>query len=196
MNGLDLIRGIQAIRDGTETPNDIIDLWYEWGDNAWTAGHELVKTMIDIARQAEGPIIEIGSGLTTLVMAAAGAEVHSLEHNPVWLRKLTETAERLGLPINVHFAPLKDYPQGRWYDDSGLPWKAADIVFCDGPPRQEGNRAVLLTKMAENNCQPRCMIQDDIESIEQAPVIPGYDFEVVGQIRKFVVGKRKLRKVA
>lgn len=193
-NGLDLIPGIQRIKNGTFDRKEVIQLWDEWGHNDWTASHELVAASIDIARQAKGPIIECGSGLTSLVMAAAGAEVHALEHDPVWLSKVLSAKERLDLPnLHVHFAPLENH----WYSGySKLPWKSVDIVLCDGPPRQMSDRDILFKVMEENGCRPRMIIKDDTMSLSEIS-FDGYEFEIIGELRRFAIGRRKVeRKVA
>lgn len=185
--GLDLVKWVERIKDNTFERQDAIELWYEWGGNNWAAGHELLVAAIETARQAEGPIIEIGSGLTSIAMAATGAEVYSLEHDPVWYHKVMEARDRLGLDnLFVKFSPLLD----GWYSKHDVPWQEADMVLCDGPPRRLGERNTLYDVMIEEGCYPRIILQDDVRELDVSP-IAGYDFEIMGALRRFAVLKRR-----
>lgn len=82
-------------------------------------------------------VIEAGSGLTTLVAAASGAEVHSLEHDIRYYRRTLAWLEQLGLDAHVHYAPLD--PETGWYRVPELP-ENFDLAICDGPPREFGGR--------------------------------------------------------
>jgi hypothetical protein len=187
INGLDL-EGLEKIKHGTFERSDIFALFDEWG-NRWAGGHELLCALVDIARQAKGPIIEIGTGLSSLMMAAAGAEVHALECEPGWLSKVNEARARYGLEnLRITFSPMVD----RWYRDyQSLPWANADIIFCDGPSRRMGDRSRLYEVMAAAGARPRCFVQDDITRLEDCPPLPEYEFEIVGRVRKFAIGRRR-----
>jgi len=189
--GLSLVDGITRLRDGTERDRDYWNLVREWGNDPWSAGPELLKAGVMVARQAKGPILETGCGLTTLVMAAVtGQHVHALEHKDEWASKVEQAARRLGLSnLTIHRAPLKHTPAGRWYDPPRLPWADFDVVLCDGPPRFEANRRILMGVMASHDCRPRCILVDDAET-EGDAVPPDYRTEIKGQLRKFAVGLR------
>lgn len=190
-NGLGLIRGIARIADGTEDAASLMQLSQEWGNEPYSASVELLKMAVHVARQVRGPILETGSGLTSLAMAASNPliEVHCLEHSAMWGAKTVEAAKRLGLVnIHVHTAPLVDTPAGRWYDPPrGLPWESFDLVLCDGPPRLEGNRRILFGVMATHDCRPRCILVDDADT-EGDSIPEPYRTEIKGEIRKFAVG--------
>lgn len=194
IHGLALANGIARIRDGAETDRDYFDLMMEWGNEPWSAGPELLKAAVMVARQVKGAALETGSGLTTLVMAAANPSltVHALEHNADWKARVEQAAARLGVTnIVVHHAPLVAYPAGRWYSlPKGLPWSEVDLVLCDGPPRLEGNRRILWGVLATKDCQPRCVLVDDADT-EGDAVPPTFRTEIKGELRKFAVGLRK-----
>lgn len=188
-NGIALTQGLQRIAGRSETTQDIIDLWAEWG-NPFSAGHELLWSVVDIARRADGPIVEIGSGLTSLAMAATGAEVHAIEHDPAWFSRVSNEAQRLGLHnLHIHHTPLVQHPEGRWYGETDAPWRDCDVLLCDGPPHKLGNRSILYRVMRENDAQPRVFVQDDMSYVPSALEALPYQFEVVGSVRPFVVGK-------
>lgn len=191
-NGIAMQHGLDRIRVGKETDADYFELMCEWGNDPWSAGPELLKAAVMVARQVKGACLETGSGITTLVMAAANPAltIHALEHQAEWKARLEQAAARLGLEnIVVHFAPLKEYPAGKWYDLPRLPWDQVDLVMCDGPPRQEGNRRILWGVMATHDCRPRCILVDDADT--EGDAVPAeYRTEIKGQLRKFAVGLR------
>lgn len=192
MNGLALIDGITSIREGTETDAKYLDLMLEWGNDGFAASPELLKAAVMVARQCKGVALETGSGLSTLVMAAANPAltIHALEHQPEWAAKVEAAAKRLGLTnIVVHCAPLTDYPAGKWYEVPRIDWTDVDLVLCDGPPRKEANRRLLWGVMATHDCRPRCVLVDDADT-EGDAVPADYRTEIKGQFRKFAVGLR------
>lgn len=192
VNGLDLVRWIDRIRAGTFEREDLIPLSVEYGNEGYTAGVELLAFCLDAARQAKGPIIETGSGLSSLVMAAAGAVVFALESDPVWLTVLESHRVRLGLDsLRIIYAPLEDYRDGRWYARKPvelLPWSTADIVVCDGPARRLGDREILFRTMRETGARPRIVLVDDVGSIALPDEL---EFETIGTLRKFGVGRQR-----
>ena len=191
INGISL-HGIKLVQSGKETDRTYVELELEWGNAPWSAGVELLKTSVQVARQVKGAVLETGSGLTTLLMAAANPElvIHALEHSDAWADKVEEAIKRLGLTnIVIHRVPLKEYPSGRWYDVPRLPWNDFELVLCDGPPRQEGNRKILFGVMATHDCRPKCVLVDDADTEGDSIPAP-YKTEIKGQLKKFAVGLR------
>lgn len=180
LNGLSLVRGIEKIKRREYERDDVIALFDEWDNDGWCAGHELLAACIEVAFQAN-TVIECGSGLTSLLMAATGAEVHSLEHDPVWAAHMRGEKDRLGLDsLNVHLAPLK----GGWYSGyESLPWERCDVVVCDGPPPQLGSRDRIFDVLANKGVRP-LVLRDDMTV---APVVEGYTAELMGTVRPFAV---------
>jgi predicted O-methyltransferase YrrM len=189
INGLSL-SGLKKIRNGEETDDTYIELMHEWGNIPWAAQPDFVKCAVMLARQVNGPILEMGSGISTLAMASANPNVtiHALEHEASWASKIGMDIERLGIKnIKVHFCPMKDYPEGRWYDPPELPWKDFQLVLCDGPPRAGNNRNELYNFMEQNACYPRAILVDDAHR-NGFYMPPGYSRELMGGLRKFAVG--------
>jgi hypothetical protein len=97
-----------------------------------------------LARNTAGPILECGSGITTLVMAAANprAEVWALEHDAGWQKKITMAARNAGGFANIRLchAPLVD----GWYTlPPDMPHKFS-FALIDGPPCNESDRQGVL----------------------------------------------------
>jgi predicted O-methyltransferase YrrM len=192
INGLSLT-GLGKIAAGTETDHTYIELMLEWGNTPWAAQPDFIKAAVMMVRQINGPVLEVGSGMSTLAMAAAnpGIVVHSLEHDGGWYAKILRDVERLGLKnIVVHLCDLKQYPKGRWYDPPELPWLEFQMVLCDGPPRAGSNRNILWDVMEQHGCRPRCLLVDDAN--RDGKFIPdGYNGEIRGDNRKFAVGLKQ-----
>lgn len=192
-NGLALAGQIERIGKGIETDRDYIDLMLEWDNDPWNAGVELVKMCALAARKADGPILETGSGLTTLVMAAANPNntVHCLEHSPVWAARVSEEARKLGLfNIVIHCAPLVHVNGHKWYDTTNLPHAEWSLVLNDGPPRQEGDRSVLWETIGPK-LNGAMVLVDDVEDRAQLEPMKrwadatGRTVKIMGEIRQF-----------
>lgn len=160
-------------------PEDFVTLHEAWG-NPWAASPGFLIAAYSMAKNAKGPVLETGSGLSTLVMAAAGAKVTSLEHDLGWYRKITGLLRKYGLADSgVQYVRLDKYDG--WY--CWEPTQDYCLLVLDGPPRQENwnARAHALSLPAVQNAD---WLIDDAESIEGRP------FELVEGEKPFVIAKR------
>ena len=72
------------------------DLVYGWG-NSWSAQHEYLAACLEAALQSEGPILECGSGLSTVLLGAIadckGYKLYSFENSShiFFIRKCCST---------------------------------------------------------------------------------------------------------
>ena len=131
-------------------------------DHSHTVGADpgTLAVVTAIARKCAGPIIETGSGLSSVLMGlVADQVVYSLEHSQRYGLQTLEWCEEAGVVnVGVCSAPLKDF----WYDIEAfdLPEKFA-FGFCDGPPRMFGTRMKFFEVIA-----PRCtlVLVDDFKS--------------------------------
>lgn len=149
---------IPKVRAGTETLDDFNEL-AKYANNNFSADAGLLALLAGVARKCQGPIIETGSGLSSIVLAAASDQpVYTLEHLDHFAGLTLGWAEMAGVSnVGMCCAPLKDF----WYDLDAfeLPRKFA-LGFCDGPPRLYGTRMRFFEEIA-----PRCsaIIVDDIK---------------------------------
>ena len=78
---------------------------------------------MEIARRAvvtRGPILECGSGLSTILLgllaARRGVDVWSLEHIPEWHARVRSVLESVGIAaMRLHLTPLRSYGDFDWY---------------------------------------------------------------------------------
>lgn len=108
--------------------------------NEFTALEDVLLLSAIMAREADGPIIEAGSGLTTIVMAAATEHpVYCLEHDPIWAAQLDKMIHESGVRgIGLCVCPITD----GWYDLTDYPDLPEQFALGlnDGPPRIFGSR--------------------------------------------------------
>ena len=132
--------------------------------NPFGALEDVLALCVLMARKAQGPILETGSGLTTILMAAAnpGHEVYCIEHDEGWAAQLKVMAYAAGVTnIALCTQPIRN----GWYDlsDIELPEKFA-LALVDGPPRHLGSRMPFYARFGEA-CET--IIADDADD-------PGY----------------------
>tara|TARA_Y100000310_G_scaffold304804_1_gene344340 strand:+ start:9612 stop:10877 length:1266 start_codon:yes stop_codon:yes gene_type:complete len=138
--GTTLSHVVDRIRAGKETLADITEAREHVQNNAFGATEDVLMLSVLLARKAKGPIIEAGSGLTTILMAAATDQrVYCLEHHGLYAAQLRQLVAEAGVSnVGLCVCPIKD----GWYDPAGmegLPHNFA-LGLNDGPTRQLGSR--------------------------------------------------------
>lgn len=160
LSGTTLAELLPRFRDGVETEHDYNELTKYTG-NGWSVDAGVLALVVGVARKCRGPIIETGSGLSSVMMAAVTpGKVFALEHAPAWAARTVALAEEAGVGnVGVINAPLVD----GWYDKRALELlpQRATLGFCDGPPRMYGTRGLFFDHIA-----PRCeiLVIDDIKT--------------------------------
>jgi len=105
-----------------------------YGNRSFAATPELLKIAYDMAKSNK-KVLECGSGLTTLVMAAAGADVIALEEHEEWAAKTRAALAQCGLSAQVIVTPM----DGQWFEVSDSIKDVAgdaDMILIDGPRRR------------------------------------------------------------
>lgn len=159
LSGTTLAHVIPKMRAGTETEGDYNEV-FRYGGNNYAADAGVLALVTGLARKCRGPIIEAGSGLSSVLMGAVSQDkVYSLEHLPHYAAQTFAWCEEAGVDnVGICHAPLKDF----WYDLAAfeLPRKFA-LGFCDGPPRLYGTRMRFFDALG-----PRCsaIVVDDLNT--------------------------------
>lgn len=153
----------------------LTDAEYGWGNEYWAADEDYLARLIQEAELARGTIVECGSGLSTILLAAiarqTGAAVHSLEHNPEWRQRVVAALATFGLTDSVvHHAPLRSYGEFDWYSvPDSLP-DDVSLVVCDGPPSDTRGGRYGVLPLLSRNLIPECtiLLDDANRPAEQA----------------------------
>lgn len=190
------MQAIEALKRGNPSAADFVALSKKW-NNPYSASVELLSTIYHVARETKGPILEAGCGLSSIVMALANPNVtiHALEHDAVWASNVKSVCAEHGITnVEVHFAPLKEFVTGLWYDTSTLPSSASfSLVLCDGPPRKISNRAILFYRLADQIKDATILMDDADDEVALAPIrtwssaAVSRGLKVLGSQRKFAV---------
>lgn len=159
LSGQTLTHVIPRVRAGIETEEDYNEA-FQYAANNYAADAGVLAVVTGVARKCRGPIIETGSGLSSVFMGAVTDQtVYSLEHVQHYAAQTVAWCEEAGVAnVGVCYAPLKDF----WYDvdQFELPKKFA-LGFCDGPPRMYGTRMRFFEVLA-HRCE--VIIVDDIKT--------------------------------
>lgn len=165
----DFERAMLAVKNGTAVDKDFETIVNASGNASYTMPASSLATCYREAKNAQGDILECGTGLSTIVMglALAGTDhrIYALEHDLAWLRKTTAWLQRYDVTnINLIYAPLFPHENGDWYGVRAdeLP-SQFDIAVIDGPPRWLAERTVITDVLDETLAQTRLWIVDDAQ---------------------------------
>ena len=165
-----LARSADAIAIGELPADQFAALSYGWGNEGFSAETGFLSAVVRRAAAVSGPILECGSGLSTVLLSIATretrGEVWSLENDAHWAERVRKALrEERAKASYVENAPLKNYGEFDWYspDFARLP-RQFSLVVCDGPPGDtHGGRSGLVPVMREY-LAPGCVILiDDAE---------------------------------
>jgi hypothetical protein len=191
-------RFLREVPDKTRFEPDLLaELVYGWG-NSWSAQHEYLEAALKHVRETDGPILECGSGLSTILMAAVaqtrGLHIWSLEHEPRWAERVQRYLGKYRFTsVTMCIAPLRSYGDFDWYalpSLQAIPGRIS-LVICDGPPGSttRGGRYGLVPVMLEK-LRPDCTILlDDGARQDELTIAARWAQTLHG--RREVVGKEK-----
>jgi glycosyltransferase involved in cell wall biosynthesis len=160
------------------TPEMLSELQAGWANDGFAAR---IDFLIEVAKQAattSEPILECGSGMTTLLMGLLagrrGVKVYSLEHIEEWRARVLDSIERFEIPnVEILLTPLRDFEGFAWYDAplADLPNRFG-LAICDGPPGETLGGRYGLWPMFGNRLPPGAVILlDDTERSGEAEVL-------------------------
>lgn len=170
------------------------NLLYGWG-NEWSLREELITELWHRAWHTRGPVLECGSGLSTLLLGIAaerlGYQVYSLEHDESWHARVSDAAQLLGLThVRVIAAPLVLHNGYAWYDAPGDFPADFSLVLCDGPPAATmGGRYGLLAELRPSLASDCVILLDDAARDGEQEVLVRWTAE--HQVTHHLEGKEK-----
>lgn len=182
----------QFIRDPEQSiaagSNVLADLIYGWGNESWSADTSYLVCCIKHAQMSGGPILECGSGLSTILLAVIaekkGIALWTLEHKPEWSARVTEYLKRFRIAIpHIHASPLRNYGEFSWYDPpiKMLPARF-ELVVCDGPPGATlGGRYGLSPVLGKRLSHGCVVLLDDAERKQERDIADRWSMELNAQ---------------
>jgi len=182
--GVAVKRLTAAAENGAPRADVLAELERAWGEDGFRAVGGYLEEVARFATEVRGPVLEIGSGLTTLILGALvarrGIPVWTLEHHPEYFAHTQELLKRVGLS-NVHLtlAPLRDYGDFCWYDAplDVLP-RDFSLVIADGPPGDvKGGRFGLLPVLRSHFAPGVVVLLDDAERGREQAVLEKWKSE-------------------
>lgn len=174
-------------------------LIHGWGNEAWSAREEFLAACISRALTTDGPILECGSGLSTLLIAAIakkqGRGHWVLEHKPSWAEKVRSYLEKYDLDAMICVKPLKDYGDYYWYDAPLERMPAGfSLAVCDGPPRRTKGGRYGLVPVMKDSFQAGCLIllddgyrREEFEIAKRWAVELNASFTVQGTTKPYII---------
>jgi hypothetical protein len=173
----------KAIRRRSLPSQELLSLLYRaWGNEGWSGKPDHLATMLYYARQTKGPILDCGSGISTILLGILAdfqdRQLFSLEHHPGWAEKVGRTLRIAGVESTIlSVSPLKDYGDFAWYDLPALP-SSIGFVSCDGPPGDtKGGRYGLLPLLFEKLAPGCAIILDDTDRLEEQGIAQRWESE-------------------
>ena len=139
---------------------------------SWAASPDLLLTIADIVRTRKPRlVVELGSGVSTLIVAKAGArKVISIDNSADFAEKTRAMLkEHKVRGVEVRVAPLKAHASGvNWYDTAKIKdLKNIDLLIIDGPPgsKNPDARKPALQELIYKLSPRAVIIIDDVKRI-------------------------------
>ena len=162
------MRELESLPPGQAPSRELLKkLRLGWDNQGWDAKLDYLEEIARHALNTEGPILECGSGLTTLVMGQLAGkrkiETWALEHNEGWYRRVAGAIKRHRVSnANLSYAPLRNYEQFNWYDPplDKMPARFS-LVICDGPPDLANGGRYGLLPIVGDRLEPGAVILFD-----------------------------------
>ena len=153
----------------------------------------MVTVLNEIALASRRTVVELGSGISTIVigrlMAERGGKVVAVEHDPEWAGWVRSQIdlERLSASTEVIVSPLEPHPAS-W---DGAPWysrrsvallpESVDLLLVDGPPGYGDGRAhsryPAMAALASRLSAQAIVILDDADREAEREIVARWSEE-------------------
>jgi hypothetical protein len=147
-----------------------------WSNDAWSAQTDFLQSMLRWLPRTSGTILECGSGLSTVLLAAGadGRRIVSLENNLDWAARV-----RSALPyeprsqVEITVSPIRAYGEFDWYSVGAIEQLTpVGFVVCDGPPGQTRGGRYGLAPVLKSTLAPGCVVMlDDTGRPEERAIV-------------------------
>jgi predicted O-methyltransferase YrrM len=140
---------------------------HTWGNSSWSATEAVLERLLHWLDESSGPVLECGSGVSTLVMVASvsprARRLVSLEHQRDWAKRVWDGVPRdMRANLDIVVRPLVSWGQYDWYDVdvTSLP-ESIGFVFCDGPPGTTRGGRIGITRVPKDRLAPGAVVLFD-----------------------------------
>ncbi|KRF42708.1 hypothetical protein ASG96_22350 [Terrabacter sp. Soil810] len=173
-----------------------------WGSGAMRPAG-LVTVCNDIVLNERRRIVELGSGISTVLLARlmtqrpphGGFLMASVEHDPLWARWVRAQLDRegVGADVTIVQAPLLPHPRAEsgmsWYDEAALAQGLGealgtdpiDLLLVDGPPAHAAGHGLSrypALPVLESRLTPGAtVVLDDVERPGEQEVLRRWEQE-------------------
>lgn len=173
-----------------------------WGSGAMRPAG-LVSVCNDIVLNERHRIVELGSGISTVLLArllsqrppASGFRMATVEHDPLWAQWVREQLDRegTGTDVTVVQAHLVAHPRAdpdlHWYDETALTGglrealqtDLIDLLVVDGPPAHAAGlglaRYPALPVLGDRLAPGATVVLDDAERAGEHEVLHRWERE-------------------
>lgn len=163
-------RSADRVAAGELPASEVGALTYGWGNEGFSAENGFLTAAVRHAASTSGPILECGSGLSTVLLSIATRSRRtltvSLESDAGWAKRVERAIRQHGGQSTiVQRAPLRYYaPDRMWYDaDFNRMPATFSLVVCDGPPGDTPGGRYGLVPLMRDRLAPGCVILlDDV----------------------------------
>lgn len=142
----------------------------------------LLKVLEIIFKKKPNVIVELGSGLSTIIIGSALKKLNkgclfSLDHEEGFLNNTRENADFNNISefVNLNYTPLIEYDNNyKWYDINKVNIQSKiDILIVDGPPRiiQQNARYPALPLLLDKLSDDSIIILDDANRTDEKTII-------------------------
>lgn len=173
-------------------------------DPDWAAAGDFLEHLVDHCLATRPSlIVECGSGLSTLILAACCARngsghVYSLEHGPEFATATRAEIARRGLepfatvidaPLRNHRLAGEDYP---WYTLDALSAESIALLVIDGPPGflRRHARYPALPLLFERLAGGASVFLDDAARADEKAILALWQAEFPGLSHEIIAAER------
>ena len=170
-----LRQSVRDFRSGRPLDRDFVDQFRRaWGNESFSADVDYIGEIVNRVGRCAGPVLECGSGLTTLVAGLVGEQrnltIWSLEQDVHWAEFVSLRLKKNRVRnVELRHAPLIEHDGYIWYNIEGVELPGYfDLVLCDGPaffdgwgPAREQSRYGLLPMLESKGTSVGEILFDD-----------------------------------
>jgi len=157
-----------------------------WDNGLAVPMTDMLVILHDLAHDGDGPILETGTGVSSLIFGSSGRPVTSLENHTKWGEKTQKFLDKCGFDnVKIKYAPMVN-----GFYDVNLNGNYK-LILADGPARLEGGIRKRLVEKLDRLSEGCVVVVDDVEARDAVNAFTekfGIEFMFYG---RFAIGQYK-----